>query len=89
MESRPSSSALPCEDPHGEIEKARARGVKGGRPKGQSIATGELRAWLLSRGVLPHGPEDLAKALGCTKLQGFGRSGRGLAIGSGPTSWRR
>ena len=26
---------LPCEDPHGEIEKARARGVKGGRPKGR------------------------------------------------------
>ena len=71
---------LPCEDPRGEIEKARARGVREGRPKGaESIATRELRRWLLSRGVLPQqslmqwfqlGPEGLAKALGCTKLQG-------------------
>ena len=93
---------LPSEDPHGEIEKARDRGVKGGRPKGQSIATGELRAWLLSRGVLPQqsqmqwfqlGPEGLAKALGCTKLQGSlgaaWRSARALLHGAHEAGQRR
>lgn len=77
---------LPCEDPRGEIEKARARGVREGRPKGaESIATRELRRWLLSRGVLPQqslmqwfqlGPEGLAQALGCPKLEAFDRWAR-------------
>lgn len=72
--------ALPCDDPTGEIEVARKKGL-GGRPKGaQNLATRELRAWLLSRGVLPQqammewfmlGPPGLAIALKCTPYEAF------------------
>lgn len=84
--------ALPVPDPTGEIEALRQSGSKGGRPKGaQNLATRELRAWLLSRGVLPQqammqwltmGPEGMAKALGCSKLEAFDRWAR-LAEGLG------
>jgi hypothetical protein len=69
----------------GEIEAARDRGLKGGRPKGaQNLATRELRAWLLQGmgGRTPQeqlaawsnlGPEGLAAALGCSKLEAFDR----------------
>lgn len=77
--------ALPCADPSGEIEAARQRGSRGGRPKGaQNLATRELRDWLL-RGMgnkTPQeqlaawanlGPEGLAKALGCNRVEAFDR----------------
>lgn len=80
---QPALFDLPTLDPSGEIEQARARSLRGGRPKGaQNLATRELREWLLARGILPQqmmmewltlGPEGLAKALGCSKVEAFDR----------------
>ena len=76
---------LPVEDPRGEIGKARALGARGGRPKGaQNLATRELRDWLLRGmgGKTPQeqlaqwailGPEGLAQALHCDRLEAFDR----------------
>lgn len=72
---------LPCADKTGRIADAVARQRKAGRPPGSSDATTKaLRDYLLRRGVLPQqslmqwfmlGPEGLAVALGCNKLDAF------------------
>lgn len=79
----PDLFGLPVDDPSGEIEKARATGLKGGRPKGaQNVATRELREYLLARGMLPQqaimqwfmlGPVGLANALKCDLADAFDR----------------
>jgi hypothetical protein len=74
--------ALPCLDPSGEIEAARSRGLKGGRPKGATnLMTRDLREYLTRRmGGTPQeglakwwilGPVGLAKALNCSRLEAF------------------
>ena len=82
---QPALFAMPVADKDGRVAEARERSLKGGRPKGaQNIASRELRDWLLRGmgGKTPQeqlatwsnlGPEGLAVALGCTKLEAFDR----------------